>query len=153
MEEEKFVADSMLGRLAKWLRVLGYDTHYQARYQSGQLYQLTKAGRMLLTRKRQTSVMLPTAIVLNSERVGEQMAELRQRGLLKRRPTPFSRCIRCNTLLAKPDPDTLNERVPEYVIYRSANMIRQCPTCGRFFWPGSHKERMKRQLHLWGINL
>lgn len=153
MSDTRFLADSMLGRLAKWLRIMGYNTYYQPRYLPGELEGLAKGDRVLLTRKKRLSLLVPTAILLGSERIGEQIKELKARGLLSSRPIPFSRCIRCNTLLISVDHDTLSERVPEYVIHKSGNSVRQCPSCGRCYWPGSHRKRMERQLHLWGVQI
>ncbi|RLB42816.1 MAG: hypothetical protein DRH12_04750 [Deltaproteobacteria bacterium] len=153
MRERKFLADSMLGKLAKWLRIMGYDTHYQSRYSPGQIERLVKADRILITRKRQLVAMVPAAVLLFSDRVGEQINELNARGLFSPSAKPFSRCIRCNTLLVRPGKDILPYCVPDYVKYESGDLISQCPTCGRCYWPGTHRENMEKQLHSWGVRL
>ena len=112
--EERFFADSMLGRLAKWLRILGYDAQY---------------GRA---------------------RPGEALPV--QEGWI--RPDPertFRRCPVCNRLLEKADPASARDRVPDYVFHRHAPGFRRCPACDRYYWHGSHRERMRAQLEAWGI--
>ena len=151
MNEKRFVVDSMLGRLAKWLRTMGYDTHYQSRYSRPQIENLLADGRIFVTRKRQWVRTLPSAIFLKSDFVGEQLRELKERGFLTPRPLPFTRCIKCNSVLVDAEPQLVSEHVPDYVLYERGYRIKQCPSCKRFYWPGTHRERMERQLHLWKL--
>ncbi len=152
MDEKRFIADSMVGRLAKWLRTMGYDTHYQPRYSHTQIEDLLAEGRVFLTRKRQWVRSFPSAIFLESDHVGEQIRELKRRGLLASGPLPFTRCIRCNSLLIEADPQLVSQHVPDYVLYKSGYTIKQCPSCKRYYWPGTHRDRMERQLRLWGVS-
>jgi uncharacterized protein with PIN domain len=149
----KFVADSMVGKLAKWLRVLGYDTHYQRHYGPGAIGMLIGEGRYLLSRHKGTAEMHRNAMLLHGNRVGEQLVELRERVPL----TPvqsqwFRRCVICNVLLEHVQKDEARENVPEYIFYQNMTGIRSCPSCGRYYWPGSHRERMMRQLEEWGFS-
>jgi uncharacterized protein with PIN domain len=148
----RFVADCMLGKLAKWLRVMGYDTHYQSYYRQEVLDQLIGDGRYLLSRNYATVRRHRNALLVHGDRVADQMAELKTR--LDLTPDPsirFSRCLICNVELEAALPDEAKNRIPEYVFYGNTTKIRLCPCCGRYYWPGSHRERMLKQLHLWGF--
>lgn len=150
----EFIADSMLGRLAKWLRVMGYDVHYQIHYKHLQIETLVQEGRLLLSRKRQVVDLYPGAVFIASDHVRDQLLELKRGRRLKSDPSKwFTRCLVCNAPLVKADPSTAREDIPEYVFYKNPEGIRQCPSCTRYFWPGTHRQRMVRQLSEWGWTL
>lgn len=148
----KFVLDTMLGRLAKWLRILGYDAHYQSHYLPGQLESLVKEGRRFVTRDSKKSLMDAGSVFLQHDTIGEQLIELVS--LLDLEPDPaewFFRCLRCNVPLETVPETSARESVPEYVFYENRGQIKVCRKCGRYFWPGSHRERMLKQLDAWGL--
>jgi hypothetical protein len=150
--ELRFLADSMLGRLAKWLRVMGYDTHYQSFYREGMIGQLIHDRRRLLSRHKAITEQYPNALLIHSDHINEQLQEMKQGGdLASDRSNWFSRCLICNVRLKKAEADDVRGNVPEYVIYENIAGIRFCPSCGRYFWQGSHRERMIRQLEEWGL--
>ena len=153
MEDMRFVADSMLGRLAKWLRVLGYDTHYQTSYPPEVMDALVGEGRLLLTRHRKRAERLGRqAAWVHGNHVGEQLMGLTRTLHLEPLPSAcFSRCLICNTLLGQAYESEAREKVPEYVFHQNVNQILFCPSCGRYFWPGSHRSRMAAQLRKWGF--
>lgn len=146
-----FVVDHMLGRLAKWLRSLGYDACYQQRYGFNELQTMLQDGRHLLTRSQRRKKEFPLAIYLKSDRVGEQLLQLQEQGLFWPPAIPFSRCIRCNCALVKSDPFQVIGLIPEYVAQTNPFTIKHCPSCGRHYWPGTHRLNMERQLKTWGI--
>lgn len=147
----KFVLDSMLGRLAKWLRTMGYDTHYQQKYRLIELYELVRHDRIFVTRDSK-QVNKIGGILLKSDNVGDQVQELRIRLNLRPNPTDwFKRCIICNTILRKANPEYARDLVPEYVFLQNRDKIKFCPHCNRFYWPGTHKKRMILQLKKWGF--
>ncbi|MDY6972745.1 MAG: Mut7-C RNAse domain-containing protein [Thermodesulfobacteriota bacterium] len=149
----KFVADAMLGKLAKWLRVLGYDTCYQRCYPPGAIDQLVQEGRRLLSRQKEITFRYGNAILLRGHRVGRQMAELKDRVHLAPDWSKwFSRCLVCNALLEETPTEEARENVPEYIFFENINGIRFCPSCGRYYWPGSHRTSMVRQLEEWGFS-
>ena len=149
----KFVADSMLGKMATWLRILGYDTLYQPLYAEGELAGCIRQDRCLLTRDRSRWQGDDHAVVMDSQRVGEQLKELISRLELQPvRENWFSRCLRCNVLLEDANEEEAQENVPEYVFYQNRGKLKVCRSCGRYFWPGSHRQRMVKQLDLWGIS-
>ncbi len=147
----RFVVDTMLGRLAKWLRLLGFDTLYQQHYAATTLHSFIYDGRCLVTRSRKRLEEFSEAVCLNSESVGHQLGELQDKGLFSPPPEPFSRCIRCNMVLVETDPLAAKGEVPDYVIHTTATKMKQCPSCNRYYWPGTHRARMEAQLHHWGI--
>ncbi|MFH1351818.1 MAG: Mut7-C RNAse domain-containing protein [Pseudomonadota bacterium] len=150
--EERFLADSMLGRLAKWLRVMGYDTHYQGFYREGMLQYFIGEGRKLLSRDKKTVRKYPNPLLILSGHVRDQLREIESTGyLIQRKERWFSRCLICNVTLSEANAEEALKNVPEYVYYQNIKGVHFCPSCGRYFWPGSHRERMIRQLEGWGF--
>lgn len=148
----KFLADSMLGKLAKWLRIMGYDTHYQSFYRQGDIGHLVRGGRTLLSRHAKTLDHYPNALMIRSDHVKGQLDEIRNALPLKPEKRQwFTRCLICNVPLEKTQVEYIRPNVPDYVLYENLTQIRFCPSCGRHFWPGSHRERMTRQLENWGF--
>ena len=142
----------MLGRLAKWLRIMGYDTHYQSFYQREDIEPLIHVGRALLSRHKKTTVRYPRALLILSDHVEGQLQQIRDGFQLEPdRLRWFTRCLICNVLLKKTRVEHLRLNVPDYVLYKNPTRIRFCPSCGRHFWPGNHRERMMRQLENWGF--
>jgi hypothetical protein len=150
--DPRFIADAMLGRLAKWLRVMGYDALYRQCRDPEGINQLVAEGRILLSRRRGILERHETAVLLTADRVGGQLLELKHRLHLSPDPVDwFTRCIRCNRPLEMVSRERAREGVPDYVFQQAGPDIRFCPSCERFFWPGSHRERMLRQLETWGF--
>ena len=142
----------MLGRLAKWLRVMGFDIHYQSYYKRLQIEQYVREGRLLLSRHRKTIELYSGAVFIESDHVRDQIFELKKGGYLKPDSRAwFTRCLSCNLPLEKIDPTSARENVPEYIFYENPKGIRRCPSCKRYFWPGTHRKKMVRQLTEWGL--
>ena len=148
----RFLADTMLGKLAKWLRVMGYDTIYQTFYRSGEIGDYIRSGRLLLSRNTRLMDNFSKLFLVRSDHVGDQLRELREEGcIIPQQSDWFSRCLICNVVLEDATAEEAREIVPEYAFYQNMAAIRHCPTCGRYFWPGSHRERMIRQIRAWGV--
>ena len=148
--ERKFLADAMLGSLARWLRVMGHDTFYQISYTKEELGELLSVGRMLLSRHRKTIRRYPFSLLILSDHVGEQIRQIKAAGWIHPdRSRWFTRCSRCNVLLEKADPREARENIPDHVFAHHAEGIRTCPSCNRYYWPGSHREKMLTQLEEW----
>lgn len=150
--ETKFAADSMLGKLAKWLRIMGYDTYYRSFYREMEIENLTDERRIFITRNRSLSEKYTKAIFLHSDLVGDQLMEMKYLGYIDEDRTKwFSICSRCNQRLAWTLPEKAEKNIPEYIFYQNVSNMRFCQACGRYYWPGSHKKRILQQLERWGI--
>jgi len=138
----RFVADAMLGRLAKWLRILGYDTLYNPSWDDPYLVRVARAEeRILLTRDAELARRRGVRVLmLESERLEAQVRQLR-RDLPLSTGKPFSRCPVCNTPLEEITKDQVWGQVPPYV-FATQSEFRLCPSCDRFYWRGSHWEHM-----------
>jgi uncharacterized protein len=150
--EDKFVAEPMLGKLAKWLRMMGYDVLYQRSYREADLIPLIAEGRKLLSRRMEAPACHSEVILIRSDHVGEQLKELWNLGCLKLdRSKFFTRCLRCNVPLKQADPEAARSILPDYIYHENSSGIHFCPECGCFFWPGTHRDRMLQQLADWGL--
>jgi uncharacterized protein with PIN domain len=151
--ETRFIADVMLGRLAKWLRVMGCDTHYQPFYKSGMIDVFIREGRLLLSRNRRTIEKYSPSLFIGTDHVRTQLQEIIRKGFL---PTDnsrwFTRCLVCNTLLKRVPLEEAKALIPEYTYSQINSGIHLCPSCGRYFWPGSHKARMIDQIAAWNLS-
>ena len=152
----KFIADSMLGRLARWLRLLGFDTLYYGQINVRTLLRIAREeNRILLTRN--------TRLV--------KMSEVREYLLLKENDTfdqlkrviisydlsagirenmlsgisIYNRCSLCNSLLSDIPKERTKANVPEYV-YQTSEKFRYCKGCGKFYWKGTHRELLEQKL-------
>ena len=137
-DELRLLADSMLGRLAKWLRLLGYDTAYDNAATDPQLARRARAeARILLTRDRELAGRRGLRILL----IESQVLEEQVRQVLEALgPPPFpalSRCTVCNVALEPVSHAEVAGRVPQYVL-RTHGDFRYCTGCKRIYWPGSH---------------
>ena len=142
----KFLADAMLGRLAKWLRILGYDTTYSPQLEDHDLVRIARAeGRLLLTRDRElTKRKGLRCLLIEGDRFDEQMRQL-LRDLDLNTDRSFSRCVQCNTVLRSVGKEEVNERVPLYVLHQHAS-FSLCPRCAKVYWRGTHWQRMRQRI-------
>jgi uncharacterized protein with PIN domain len=146
-----FVVDSMLGALARYLRIMGYDTAYQTHYADERIQELVGEGRVLLTRSRERAARYENLIIVDRDLVRDQLEVVdRAVGLTRDHAGYFSRCVRCNSPLEKADEEVAREQVPDYVFTTQRDRIMFCPSCRRFYWPGTHRERMAAILREWG---
>ena len=147
-----FVADSMLGKLARYLRIMGYDTIYQKTYSEQRLSDLVAEGRVLLTRSTVRITEYPHSVFIDRDLVKDQLTVLDSNLRLSRNQEKrFTRCSICNSPLSKVDREVAQAHVPDYVFFRCPEKIQFCPSCKRFYWPGTHRERMLERLKDWGF--
>ncbi len=140
----RFITDRSLGRLSKWLRLLGYDTvYYRGEADRTFLRKAEKEGRVVLTKKRDLAGRSHPGvmIILREDRVGDQIREVLSQLSIKPDPAiMFGRCLLCNETLEEVAPESVAGVVPDYVV-RHGRDFKRCPRCGRIFWPGTHRER------------
>ena len=147
-----FVADSMLGKLARYLRTMGYDTIYRKSYSEQELFELVAGGRVLLTRSNARFSAYSRAIFIDQDLVRDQLRLVDRVIRVSRDQRQwFTRCIVCNSTLSKVDRAVAQAHVPDYVFFRYPEKIQFCPVCERYYWPGSHRERMLARLKDWGF--
>ena len=145
----RFLADAMLGRLARWLRVVGTDT-LQLPTDAPDVALVARARddeRVLLTRDRHLLRELRPhrELAIRSDVPLEQLGEVVRAFAIRRPAELLTRCLLCNTPLVEMTPAEVLEQVPP----RSrelAGPMRRCPTCGRAYWRGSHARRMEAAL-------
>jgi uncharacterized protein with PIN domain len=143
-----FMADAMLGRLARWLRILGYDTAWEEHISDEALVRRAlEEERIILTRDRSLGSEWRVSGIglVQAEEPVAQLAEVAAAFDLGARSRPFTRCSRCNTELVAADRDAARGRVPPRILERFARFQR-CPGCDRIYWDGSHTDRMRRVL-------
>ena len=147
----RFLADSNVGRLARWLRVLGYDAAFEPRLSDGLLvFRALREGRVLLTRdveltrRRLITTGRVRAVLLAHDQVQDQLHQVR-RELDLDDESALSRCLECNVPLEPRAPAAVANRVPPYV-RATQERFSECPRCARVYWPGTHWERMRAQL-------
>ncbi|HUH66476.1 MAG TPA: Mut7-C RNAse domain-containing protein [Syntrophales bacterium] len=139
----KFMADANLGKLVKWLRILGYDTVvYRGVPGRDFLRKGEREGRIILTRKKNMASrqFAGKLIVVASDRVQEQLAEVMDR--LSISPDPdliFKRCVKCNEVLETVERGEVEGAVPAFV-YDTQGFFHRCPVCKGIFWSGTHVE-------------
>jgi uncharacterized protein with PIN domain len=142
----RFLADNMLGRLATWLRLLGYDTAYLPEADDHALVRIARAeDRVLLTRDVELTRRRGIHhILIESEKVNEQLQQVFHALNLTAREA-FSRCAECNTLLDPASKETVRDGLPPYVFQTQERFLR-CPYCHRVYWRGTHWARMVAQI-------
>jgi uncharacterized protein with PIN domain len=136
----------MLGRLARWLRILGFDTTWVAHIADGDLVRrAVEEKRVILTRDRALpgEWRVSGVAVVAAENPLAQLREVAVRFDLARRVHLFTRCSRCNTPLEPVSKAEARGSVPPRV-WRAESRFRRCPGCARFYWSGSHTDRMRR---------
>jgi uncharacterized protein with PIN domain len=140
----RFVLDNHLGRLAFFLRMLGFDTLYQNDYQDSYLAQVSShERRILLTRDHR--LLMRTCVVfgylVRSKIPRQQLLEVVRRFDLSGLIVPFLRCMRCNGILQTVSKEDVLSRL-EPLTKQYFDEFRICPDCQQVYWKGSHYERM-----------
>ncbi|MGA2482919.1 MAG: Mut7-C RNAse domain-containing protein [Candidatus Acidiferrales bacterium] len=146
LRDLRFVADTHLGRLTAYLRMVGFDAVYRRDYQDEELAAISSnEKRILLTKdrgllKRNT---VTRGCYVRATNPREQLAEVLQRFDLLGSISPFQRCVHCNALLQPTRKESVSDRLqPETKQYYDEFCI--CPACDRIYWKGSHYRRMQR---------
>ena len=136
----KFLLTKELGRLVRWLRILGFDTEYFKQGNTGSLIiEALRSGRIIITRNHR----LPRSggiqiTVIEAEKIKEQVSEVFKALKINLSPDMmFTRCILCNEKLKEIEKEKVKDKVPEYVFKTQEDFIT-CPKCKRIYWQGTH---------------
>lgn len=143
--ERRFVVDSMLGKVAKWLRILGFDTRYERLQHEEQVDRYGREGFLLVTRNqrwRGHSGVFCTMLNAPMEQLRELVGRI---PIFWGETRLLHRCILCNRLLERISRNEALGCVPDYV-FETSTVFSRCPHCERVYWPGSHPERMMESL-------
>jgi len=148
----KFIVDTNVGKLVKWLRIIGYDTlFFNGSDDSYMIATALTEGRVILTRDTQimkrrvvTSGRLK-AVFIQSDRPELQMRQVRDTLNLDCRFRPFAICLECNQPLLERSKQQVKDLVPPYV-FQTQSQYMECPACHRIYWRGTHWQAMTRKL-------
>jgi len=148
----RFIVDNNVGKLTKWLRLMGYDTHFFNGSSDSQLVATALAeDRVILSRDTQimkrrviTSGRLK-AILIQSDEPELQMHQVVSDLNLDPKFRPFTLCLECNQVLVERDKGETKDLVPPYV-YQTQSQFMQCPACHRIYWRGTHWQAMTKRL-------
>jgi len=148
LRDIKFILDEHLGKLARYIRLCGFDTLISKEFTDNEIVRISVSEkRIILTRDKQ---LLKNRLVthgcwIRSVHTDEQIIEVFRRFDLKNMIIPFSRCLECNSLLIDVSKDEIQDRLLPGTRKYYEN-FKKCPGCDRIYWEGSHFERMKKML-------
>jgi len=145
----KFLVDRMLGKLAKTLRLLGYDAIYYQDEDPAQLIRLAREqDRVILTRNTKLAANQPgdRVVSIAKDHPDLQLLELHEKGhIVINDNKSFSRCLICNVLLDGITRKEVEGKVPEFIFHNYQEFYR-CSQCGRIYWPGTHQQHMQKRI-------
>jgi uncharacterized protein with PIN domain len=154
-EPPAFAVDVMLGRLARWMRLLGLDTVFVRRRTVAELQAATESGRrILVTRDHRLSPGddFPRGIILIEatdwrRQIEEFLAKSHCRPFVR----PYTRCMACNGRLSECPSSEVGDVAPRFITTHHRH-FRRCSACGRIFWPGTHRLHLRRILRQLGLD-
>ena len=146
------MVDNNVGKLAKWLRIMGYDTlFFNGSDDSGMIAIALAEDRVILTRDTQimerrvvTSGRLK-AILIQSDKTERQMSQVIDSLKLDCQFKPFTICLECNQPLEERSKQQVRDLVPPYV-FKTQSQYMECPACHRIYWRGTHWQAMTKKL-------
>ncbi len=150
--EIKFIVDHNVGKLAKWLRIMGYDTRFfDGSNDSNMIAMALDEERVILT--RDTQIMkrrLVTrgqlkVILIKSDEPEQQMHQVIDTLNLDCQFRPFTLCLECNQPLVEKSKDQVKDRAPPYVL-KTQSQYMECLNCHRIYWRGTHWRAMSEKL-------
>jgi hypothetical protein len=150
--EIKFIADNNVGKLARWLRLIGYDTLLFKQKDDGQMIKIALSeNRVILTKDTQfMKRRLVTNGKLKTIHIKQDDPELQVQEVVKTLSLnyhfkPFSLCLECNRALIARDKEEVQNLVPHQV-FETQTQYTECPACHRIYWPGTHWQAMGKKL-------
>ena len=152
IQSPRFIVDNNVGKLAKWLRVMGYDAIFFKGDDDADMVGIALAeGRVILTRDTQiikrrvaTSGQLKVVLIA-SDRPEQQMQQVIKALNLGSHFQPFTICLECNQPLEERSQEQVKEVVPPYV-FQTQKQYVECPACHRIYWRGTHWQAMTKKL-------
>ena len=151
-DNPRFIVDLNCGKLAKWLRMIGYDTKLFDHQDDKYLIHLALTeNRIILTRdtqmmqRRIIAIGELKALLVTSDDPLRQIQQVVKELGLNFGFKPFSLCLECNRTLEKVSKENVKDRVPPYV-YQNQTQYVECPHCHRVYWPGTHWQAMVKKL-------
>jgi hypothetical protein len=151
--ERRFVADRMLGRLARWMRILGCDVLYGSNFAGRGLLRAARSeGRIVLTRDKRLvrDAEMPPHLLIEHDRVGDQLREVVSAFAIDPFASLFRRCADCNAEVAEVGRESVTGEVPEFV-HRTQGRFHRCPRCRHVYWEGTHVARVRAELERFGF--
>jgi uncharacterized protein with PIN domain len=150
--EIKFIADNNVGKLARWLRLIGYDTTLLRQKDDAQMIKIALGeNRVILTKDAQfmkrrlvTNGSLKT-VHIDQDDPKLQVQEVVKTLALDYHFKPFSLCLECNEVLVALDKENVKNLVPAHV-FETQSRYTQCPACHRVYWPGTHWQAMVKRM-------
>ena len=144
LREPKFIADVHLGKLARYLRMMGFDVLYKNDFDDDEIVNVSLTGkRAILTKDR--GILKRSQVThgywIRSTKVQEQVVEVIKRFDLKNNIKEFSRCIDCNTVLKPISKNEIIDDLPPKVS-KSQTEFSRCPACKKLYWKGTHHQKM-----------
>ena len=147
-----FIVDSNAGKLARWLRIMGYDTLFFNDIEDSRLVDMAvKEGRVVVTRDTQIAKRRVAAngvlkvVLTRDDDPRKQLLQVIKELNLDCRERQFTRCLECNKRLVPRSQEDVEDVVPPYV-FLTQTQYMQCPSCNRVYWQGTHWQRMKSAL-------
>jgi len=152
-EEIRFVADKMLGRLVRWLRLIGQDVTYGPHLSgSGLIRAARNESRTILTRDRRIRKTRnpPPCLFIESDHFREQLKQVIRTFSLDPFAKIFDRCVQCNSSLEPIPKDKVKDQIPPYVFATQENFAF-CRKCRHIYWPATHLQKMLDELRAMGF--
>ncbi len=148
LDPPQFIADVMLGRLAKWLRIAGFDVLYSNNFSDNELVMISNSeGRVLLSRDTRLLVRkaVRTFIFIESQDLQMQIRQVFDTVHITGLSSFLTRCLSCNEALQETAHESVRGMVPPFVFETQKN-FKFCPRCGKVFWAGTHRNSVIRNL-------
>ncbi|MFH1416014.1 MAG: Mut7-C RNAse domain-containing protein [Elusimicrobiota bacterium] len=143
-----FIVDFMLGRLCRWLRLIGEDAlYYREDDGNGIIYSSLRSKRIILTRNSRLSIKRALKVCLiKSDDFRKQLKQVIDEFGIKVIPENiFTRCTQCNSMLEEIPKGSVTGKVPDYV-YKTQERFSVCRTCSKIYWNGTHRDLVKKVL-------
>ncbi|HAS17882.1 MAG TPA: hypothetical protein DCR39_08385 [Nitrospiraceae bacterium] len=144
----KFIADEMLGRLAKWLRIFGYDTLYIQNIRDAEIIRRSIIERRILLTRDTIMIKrkgLKNFLFISHDHTIDQLKQVVYELRLSQPDNPFSRCVVCNTAITTYSKEYACRTVPEYVC-NTQDVFGYCQECKKIYWKGTHYAKMLKTI-------